>query len=127
MRYRHGWVHGSVEAVTRANGAVRFGGTSAIIGHQACHGGVTDHVGGLSQRGDAGGDQLWPRVRELCPLPLLDHWQAPVMTLLLAQQAVLPAQFSQGPFQAWEISLNENDLASRLSGMIRANGLTPEP
>ena len=26
-------------------------------------------------------DQLWPRVRELCPLPLLDHWRAPVMTI----------------------------------------------
>ncbi len=71
--------------------------------------------------------QLWPRVRELCPLPLLDHWQVPVMTLLHAQQAVLPAQFSQGPIQAWEISLDENDLAPRLSGMIRAGVLTPEP
>ena len=72
-------------------------------------------------------DQLWPRVRELCPLPLLDHWRAPVMTLLHAQHAVLPAPFSQGPIQAWEISLDENDLAPRLSGMICAGVLTPEP
>lgn len=72
-------------------------------------------------------ERLWPRIQDLCPLPLLDHWQSPVMTLLHAQHAVLPAQFSLGPVRAWEISLDTNDLASHLSGMIRSGALTPEP
>ena len=72
-------------------------------------------------------DRLWVRVKDLCPLPLLDHWAGDVMTLLHTQHAILPAEFSLGPLCAWEITLDDQALATSLSGMIRSGVLTTEP
>lgn len=72
-------------------------------------------------------NRLWVRVKDLCPLPLLDPWQGDVMTLLHTQHAILSAGFSLGPLCAWEIKLDEQALATSLSGMIRCGVFTPEP
>lgn len=72
-------------------------------------------------------DRLWQRITDLCPLPLLDHWQAEVMTWLHQQQAILPAETSLGPLCAWEIKLDQIATATRLSELIRTGLLTIEP
>lgn len=70
--------------------------------------------------------KLWQRVTDLCPLPLLDHWQEEVMSWL-HQQAIFLAETSLGPLCAWEIKLDQAVIATRLSGLIRTGVLTIEP
>ncbi|WP_229332891.1 hypothetical protein [Halomonas sp. KAO] len=133
---RHAMVFGDMDRYSRRSARLRqtrFGTLVHVwIFDQRCITPDRVNLHGIALLDDVEGafpidDQLWPRVQELSPLPLLDHWQMAVMTLLHTQHAVLPAPFSQGPIQAWEISLDESDLAPRLSGMIRAGVLTPEP
>lgn len=69
-------------------------------------------------------DRLWPRVKDLSPLPLLEHWRDDVMTLLHAQQAVYRTPLCLGRLNAWRIKLDEAQLAASLSGMIRSQVLT---
>jgi len=71
--------------------------------------------------------RLWQRVKDLCPLPLLDHWQFEVMNWLNEQQAIQPAKTNLGRFNAWEIFLDQNAMAEHLGHLIRAGFLTTEP
>lgn len=72
-------------------------------------------------------NRLWQRINDLCPLPLLDHWQVQVMAWLHQQNAIVPAQNSLGRLNAWEIKLDQNAMAMCISEMIRTGHLTIEP
>lgn len=76
---------------------------------------------------DALQKRLWQRVKDLCPLPLLDQWQFEVITWLNEQQAIQPAKTILGRLSAWEISLDQNAMAEHLGHLIREGILTTEP
>ncbi|MGE6995966.1 hypothetical protein ACQKIK_21495 [Pseudomonas sp. NPDC047961] len=67
---------------------------------------------------------IWPLVRETCPLPLLEHWQRPVLDLLMEQQMLVPLPAALGPVKAWRLNLKLDLLEAALGDLIRNGILT---
>lgn len=67
---------------------------------------------------------VWTLVRETCPLPLLEHWQRPVLDLLMEQQMLVPLPAALGPVKAWRLNLKLDLLEAALGDLIRNGILT---
>lgn len=77
----------------------------------------------LSQSADPRSD-LWPLVTDVCPLPLLPHWQKPVIELLLQLQMLQRLPGALGPVHAWQLQLQLDVLEPALGNLIRQGQLT---
>ncbi|MFK1437581.1 hypothetical protein ACIU0H_28535 [Pseudomonas aeruginosa] len=71
--------------------------------------------------------RLWHLVKDTCPLPLLDHWQAPVLTLLRERDMLQRLPVSLGPLQGFRLKLDVPVLTDALGELIRRNLLTAYP
>lgn len=67
---------------------------------------------------------LWPLVVDTCPLPLLPHWQGPVMELLLQEQMLERLPGALGDLAGWRLRLKLDELQYHLGKRIRAGQLT---
>lgn len=71
--------------------------------------------------------QLWQVVKDLCPLPLLDHWELEILALIEQYQMIKPLNKVVGTAKAWNIDLDLPRLQCNISDMIKADLLTTEP
>lgn len=79
----------------------------------------------LKQR-SAPRESLWPLVKETCPLPLLDHWQQPVMQLLDQHEMLTQLPGALGPVAAWRLALRLDVLEPAIGDLIRQHQLTAQ-
>ncbi|EWH28538.1 hypothetical protein [Pseudomonas aeruginosa] len=71
--------------------------------------------------------RLWQLVRDTCPLPLLDHWQAPVLTLLRDHNMLQDLSVALGPVRGIHLQLDVPALTDALGELIRRGVLTAYP
>ncbi|HBN8507714.1 hypothetical protein F3G89_13815 [Pseudomonas aeruginosa] len=71
--------------------------------------------------------RLWHLVKDTCPLPLLDHWQAPVLALLRERDMLQTLPVALGPLQGFRIGLDVPVLTDALGELIRRGVLTAYP
>lgn len=71
--------------------------------------------------------RLWQLVRDTCPLPLLDHWQAPVLTLLRDHSMLQDLPVALGPLRGLRLQLDVPALTEALGELIRRGVLTAYP
>ena len=71
--------------------------------------------------------RLWPLVKDTCPLPLLDHWQASVLALLRDQDMLKDLPVALGPLRGFRLDLDVPALTEALGGLIRQDVLTAHP
>jgi hypothetical protein len=67
---------------------------------------------------------LWPLIIETCPLPLLPHWQTPVLEVLTELQMLTPLPGAIGSISGWELNLQLAPLEQALGDLIRQGQLT---
>ena len=72
-------------------------------------------------------DRLWILVQETCPLPLLDHWQAPVLALLHEREMLRSLPMALGPLQGFRLNLDVPALTDALGELIRCGVLSAYP
>ena len=65
---------------------------------------------------------IWERVKDLCPYPLLDHWQEAILKLLRAQQNIEGLHAVIGDISAAHLSFSNEELAHDLGTYIK-NGV----
>lgn len=70
---------------------------------------------------------LWPLIKETCPLPLLPHWKKPVIELLSELQMLHRLPGALGPVNAWQLKLQLDVLEPALGNLIRQGLLTTIP
>jgi len=68
--------------------------------------------------------RLWPLITETSPLPLLPHWQAPVMDVLTQHGMLQALPGTLGAVTAWRLSLQLDVLEPALGDLIRQGYLT---
>lgn len=68
--------------------------------------------------------RLWPLIIDTCPLPLLPHWQAPVMDVLTQNDMLQSLPGTLGAFTAWRLSLQLDVLEPALGDLIRQGQLS---
>lgn len=71
--------------------------------------------------------RLWQLVRDTCPLPLLEHWQAPVLTLLREHNMLQDLPVALGPLRGLRLQLDVPALTEALGELIRRGVLTAYP
>lgn len=71
--------------------------------------------------------RLWQLVKETCPLPLLDHWQTPVLALLRERDMLQNLPVALGPLQGFRLGLDVPALTDALGELIRGGLLTAYP
>ncbi|MGP3790510.1 hypothetical protein [Pseudomonas sp. B392_1p] len=71
--------------------------------------------------------RLWQLVRDTCPLPLLDHWQTPVLALLRERDMLQNLPVALGPLQGFRLGLDVPVLTDALGELIRSNVLPAYP
>ncbi|AWM80339.1 hypothetical protein DKL61_08190 [Gammaproteobacteria bacterium ESL0073] len=71
--------------------------------------------------------ELWPLVKDTCPLPLLDHWQDDVLRILNDNHMIKSLTTVVGDVMAWDIALDLPKLQSSISDMIKSDQLTTTP
>jgi hypothetical protein len=71
--------------------------------------------------------RLWQLVKETCPLPLLDHWQDAVLTLLRERDMLRNLPTALGPVQGFRLALDVPALTQVLGELIRNGALTADP
>src|SRR3546814_19824473 len=49
--------------------------------------------------------RLWCLVKDTCPLPLLEHWQAPVLALLREREMLKALPMALGTLQGFRLGL----------------------
>src|SRR3546814_10293362 len=59
-----------------------------------------------------------------CPLPLLEHWQAPVLALLRDREMLKALPMALGPLQGFRLGLDVPVLTDALGDLIRPAVLT---
>lgn len=67
---------------------------------------------------------LWPLIIETCPLPLLPHWQTPVLEVLTQLQMLKPLPGAIGAIRGWQLNLQLAPLEQALGDLIRQGQLT---
>ncbi len=72
-------------------------------------------------------DRLWRLVKDTCPLPLLEHWQSPVLALLRDQEMLKVLPMALGPLQGFRLGLDVQVLTDALGDLIRQDVLTAYP
>lgn len=68
--------------------------------------------------------RLWTLVQDTCPLPLLDHWREPVMTLLRADAMLKRLPLALGPLEGHRLALDVPALTTALGALIQSNQLS---
>ena len=71
--------------------------------------------------------RLWHLVKDTCPLPLLDHWQAPVLALLHERSMLRSLPMALGPLQGLRLNLDVLALTDALGELIRCGVLSAHP
>ncbi|MFJ5483755.1 hypothetical protein [Pectobacterium actinidiae] len=71
--------------------------------------------------------RLWHLVKDACPLPLLDHWQSPVLELLRSRDMLQQLPVALGPLQGFRLNLDVPALTDALGELIRSEVLTAYP
>lgn len=71
--------------------------------------------------------RLWHLVKDTCPLPLLDHWQTPVLELLRSRDMLQSLPVAIGPLQGFRLGLDVPLLTEALGELIRLGVLTAHP
>ena len=71
--------------------------------------------------------RLWHLVKDTCPLPLLDHWQSPVLALLREREMLCPLRMALGPLQGFRLAIDVPALTEALGDLIRQGVLTAYP
>jgi hypothetical protein len=71
--------------------------------------------------------RLWQLVRDTCPLPLLDYWQAPVLALLREHNMLQDLPVALGPLHGLRLQLDVPALTEALGELIRRGVLTAYP
>src|SRR3546814_19121723 len=64
--------------------------------------------------------RLWRLVKDTCPLPLLEHWQAPVLALLRDQEMLKALPMALGALQGFRLGLDVPLLTDALGELIRS-------
>ncbi|MFC4160736.1 hypothetical protein [Chitinimonas lacunae] len=72
-------------------------------------------------------DRLWTLVCDTCPLPLLDHWREPVLSLLQRQAMLTPLPLALGPLEGFRLAIDVPALTRALGTLIRHGTLTASP
>ncbi|OWJ93200.1 hypothetical protein B6S59_17365 [Pseudomonas sp. A46] len=67
--------------------------------------------------------RLWRLVRDTCPLPLLDHWQVPVLAHLRAHGMLHRLPLAIGPLDGHRLAMDVPALTQALGGLIRSGTL----
>jgi hypothetical protein len=71
--------------------------------------------------------RLWQLVKDTCPLPLLDHWQDPVLALLRERDMLRALPTAFGPLQGFCLKLDVPAVTTVLGDLIRSGALTAHP
>ncbi|WP_431891366.1 hypothetical protein PJ912_09470 [Pectobacterium colocasium] len=71
--------------------------------------------------------RLWQLVKDTCPLPLLDHWQTPVLELLRSRDMLHELPVALGPLRGFRLGLDVPALTDALGELIRNGVLTAYP
>ncbi|VFR27558.1 FIG026997: Hypothetical protein [plant metagenome] len=71
--------------------------------------------------------RVWHLVKDTCPLPLLDHWQTPVLELLRSSDMFHELPVALGPLRGFRLGLDVPALTEALGDLIRGNVLTAYP
>jgi hypothetical protein len=71
--------------------------------------------------------RLWRLVKDTCPLPLLDHWQAPVLDLLRERDMLRQLPRAFGPLQGFRLELDVPAITGALGALIRGGVLASSP
>lgn len=69
-------------------------------------------------------ERIWSTVKETCPLPLLDHWQQPVLAVLKEHSMLTELPKGIGNIAGYQINLHIPDLKLHLGEKIRQGILT---
>ncbi|MDT4799427.1 hypothetical protein FQZ97_320880 [compost metagenome] len=64
--------------------------------------------------------RLWRLVRDTCPLPLLNHWQAPVLAHLRAHGMLHRLPLAIGPLDGHRLAMDVPALTQALGDLIRS-------
>ncbi|QLG94736.1 hypothetical protein HZF02_23555 [Pseudomonas yamanorum] len=78
----------------------------------------------LLESGQSPHQRLWPLIIDTCPLPLLPHWQVPVMDVLTQNDMLQSLPGTLGAFTAWRLSLQLDVLEPALGDLIRQGQLS---
>lgn len=78
----------------------------------------------LLERDTEVGASLWPLIVETCPLPLLPHWQTPVLEVLTELQMLTALPGAIGSISGWQLNLQLAPLEQALGDLIRQGQLT---
>lgn len=71
--------------------------------------------------------RLWRLVQDTCPLPLLDHWQDTVMSLLRQSEMLARLPRLLGPMEAHRLCIDVPRISEHIGALIRSGRLTAEP
>ena len=71
--------------------------------------------------------RLWRLTQDTCPLPLLDHWQDPVMSLLRQSEMLTRLPRLLGPMEAHRLSIDVPRISEHLGSLIRSGRLGVDP
>lgn len=71
--------------------------------------------------------RLWQLVKDTCPLPLLDHWQTPVLEWLRSHDMLHELPVALGPLRGFRLGLDVPALTDALGELIRNGVLTAYP
>ncbi|OGA61269.1 MAG: hypothetical protein A2710_07320 [Burkholderiales bacterium RIFCSPHIGHO2_01_FULL_64_960] len=71
--------------------------------------------------------RLWHLIKDTCPLPLLNHWQAPVLALLREREMLRSLPMALGPLQGFRLAIDVPVLTDALGDLIRQGALTAYP
>ena len=71
--------------------------------------------------------RLWQLVKDTCPLPLLDHWQSPVLALLREHEMLCALRMALGPLQGFRLAIDVPALTDALGDLIRQGVLAAHP
>jgi len=80
----------------------------------------------LLRQNDAWAERAWLLLNETTTLPLLPHWQDPVLTLLQDTQMLLPVH-SYGDLTGWQLSLDIPQLTGLIHDAILHGELDTQP
>ena len=78
----------------------------------------------LLESGQSPHQRLWPLIIDTCPLPLLPHWQAPVMDVLTQNDMLQSLPGMLGACTVWRLSLQLDVLEPALGDLIRQGQLS---
>ncbi|KPX38369.1 MULTISPECIES: hypothetical protein [Pseudomonas syringae group genomosp. 2] len=81
----------------------------------------------LLRPGEKPQESFWSLVIDTCPLPLLQHWQRPVMDLLIRHSMLFALPGQIGPVAVWKLSIDLNVFQRDIGEMIRGGFLSTQP